>query len=154
MLLYLVRHGEAKREEEDPQRGLTEEGLKNARRMAEFLSFMDTRLDAIIHSPKKRAIETAQAFTESIKPKKSIGEADGLLPNDDPKPWFERIKAMEEDTAIIGHLPFLERLLGLLVTGDPDQALVDFKAAGCVCLKPSAGGRWLITWSLNPEVIW
>lgn len=154
MLLYLVRHGEAKREEEDPLRGLTEEGLKNARRMAEFLAFMDTRLDVIVHSPKKRAAETAQAFAEHIRPKKSIGEAGGLLPNDDPKPWVERVNAMEDDTVIVGHLPFLDRLLGLLVTGNPGMAIIDFKAAGAVCLKPAGGGRWLIEWAFGPEVIW
>ncbi len=154
MLLYLVRHGEAKPEEEDPRRGLTDEGLKNARRMAEFLAFMDTQLDVIIHSPKKRAVETARAFAEHIRPKKSIGESAGLLPNDDPKPWVERINAMEDDTVIVGHLPFLDRLLGLLVAGDPGRAIINFKAAGAVCLKPAGAGRWLIEWALGPEVIW
>ncbi|HOW53449.1 MAG TPA: phosphohistidine phosphatase SixA [Syntrophorhabdaceae bacterium] len=154
MLLYLVRHGEAKREEEDPQRGLTGEGLRNSGRMAEFLSFMDTQLDVIIHSPKKRAAETAQVFAQYLKPKKSIGEADGLLPNDDPKPWIGRINAMEDDTAIVGHLPFLDRLLALLVTGEAGMAIIDFKTSGAVCLKPAGGGRWLIEWALSPEVIW
>ncbi|HBL22640.1 MAG TPA: phosphohistidine phosphatase SixA [Deltaproteobacteria bacterium] len=154
MLLYLVRHGEAKREDEDPERGLTDNGLRNARRMGEFLSFMDTQFDVIIHSTKKRAAQTAQVFTESIRPKKGIGEEQGLAPNDDPAPWVERINAMDEDTAIVGHLPFLDRLLGLLVLGDADRRIVDFKAAGAICLKPAGSGRWLIVWALGPEVIW
>ncbi len=154
MLLYLVRHGEAKREDEDPERGLTDNGLRSARRMGEFLSFMDTQFDIIIHSTKKRAAQTAQAFTESIRPKRGIGEEEGLAPNDDPAPWVDRINAMTEDTAIVGHLPFLDRLLGLLVLGDAGKTIIELKAAGCVCLKPSGGGRWLIAWVLSPEVIW
>jgi len=152
MLLYLVRHGEAKREDEDPERGLTDNGLRSARRMGEFLSFMDTQFDVIIHSTKKRAAQTAQVFTESIRPKKGIGEEQGLAPNDDPAPWVERINAMDEDTAIVGLLPFL-RLLGLLVLGEPTED-VDFKPAGTICLKPADSGRGLVVWALGPEVIW
>ena len=69
-----------KPESEDPERGLTESGMKNARRMGEFLSFMGTELDTVIHSTKKRAAETAQAITESLKPKKGIREENGLAP--------------------------------------------------------------------------
>lgn len=153
-MLYLVRHGEAKHEDEDPERGLTDNGLRSARRMGEFLSFMDVGLDVIIHSTKKRAAQTAEALTESLRPATGISEEKGLAPNDDPVPWIARINAMTEDTAIVGHLPFLDRLLGLLVLGDAGKTMIDFKAAGTVCLKPAGDGRWLIAWVLNPEVIW
>ena len=139
MLLYLVRHGEAKREDEDPERGLTDNGMRHARRMGEFLAFMDVSLDVVVHSTKKRAAETAQALTESIRPTAGIREEKGLSPN---------------DTAIVGHLPFLDRLLGLLVLGDAGRTIIDFRPAGTVCLKPSGEGRWLIAWVLGPEVIW
>lgn len=154
MLLYLVRHGEAKPESEDPERGLTENGMKNSRRVGEFLSFMGTELDAVIHSTKKRARETAQAITGSLRPKKEVREEAGLAPNDDPAAWVARINAMDEDTAIVGHLPFLDRLLGLLVLEDANRRVMDFKPAGAVCLKPAGGGRWLIEWAIGPGVIW
>ncbi len=154
MLLYLVRHGEAKREDEDPERGLTDNGMRSARRMGEFLAFMDVALDAVIHSTKKRAAQTAEVLTESIRPAAGIREEKGLSPNNDPVPWVERINAMTGDTAIVGHLPFLDRLLSLLVLGDAGKTIVDFRAAGAVCLKPSGDGRWLISWVLSPEVIW
>jgi phosphohistidine phosphatase len=154
MLLYLVRHGEAKREEEDPERGLTDNGFRSARRMGEFLSFMDVSLDAIIHSTKKRAAQTAEAFTESLRPVTGITEEKGLSPNDDPVPWVARANAMTKDTAIVGHLPFLDRLLGLLVLGEAGKTIIDFKTAGTVCLKPAGDGRWIIAWVLSPEVIW
>jgi phosphohistidine phosphatase len=37
MYLYLVQHGEAKREDEDPARGLTEKGTKDVHQVAQFL---------------------------------------------------------------------------------------------------------------------
>lgn len=154
MLLYLVRHGEAKTESEDLERGLTESGMKNARRVGEFLSFMGTELDTVIHSTKKRARETAQAIVESLKPKKEIREEDGLAPNDDPMAWVAKINEMDEDTAIVGHLPFLDRLLGLLVLGDPNRRIADLKPVSTVCLKPAGDGRWLIEWAIDPGVIW
>ncbi|MDD3845903.1 MAG: phosphohistidine phosphatase SixA [Syntrophorhabdaceae bacterium] len=154
MLLYLVRHGEAKREDEDPERGLTDNGLRSARRMGEFLSFMDVGLDVIIHSAKKRAAQTVEVLAESLRPRTGITEEKGLAPNDDPAPWVVRINAMTEDTAIVGHLPFLDRLLGLLVLGDAGKTIMDFKTAGTVCLKPAGNGYWLIAWALSPEVIW
>ncbi len=154
MLLYLVRHGEAKPEEEDPGRGLTDRGMKDARRVGEFLSFMGTELDTVMHSTKKRACETAQAITESLKPKKELREEAGLAPNDDPAAWVARINAMDENTAIVGHLPFLDRLLGLLVLGDANRRIVDLKPVSAVCLKQAGGGRWIIEWAINPGVIW
>jgi phosphohistidine phosphatase len=128
--------------------------MRSARRMGEFLAFMDVSLDAVIHSTKKRAAQTAQLLTESIRPAAGVREEKGLSPNDDPAPWVERINAMTGDTAIVGHLPFLDRLLSLLVLGDAGKTIIDFKAAGTVCLKPSGDGKWLITWALSPEVIW
>lgn len=154
MLLYLVRHGEAKTESEDPERGLAEIGMKDARRVGEFLAFMGTELDTVIHSTKKRTRETAQAIAESLKPKKEMREENGLAPNDDPMAWVVRINEMDEDTAIVGHLPFLDRLLGLLVLGDANRRIMDFKPVNTVCLKPAGDGRWLIEWVIDPGVIW
>ena len=120
-----------------PSAGLPITGMEHARRMGEFLSFMGTELDIIIHSTKKRACETAQAITRSLRPKKEVREENGLAPNDDPAAWVARINEMTEDTAIVGHLPFLDRLLGLLVLGDADRKMIDLAPVGTVCLKPA-----------------
>ena len=77
-----------------------------------------------------------------------------MRPNDDPMAWVARINEMDEDTAIVGHLPFLDRLLGLLVLGDADRRIVDLKPVSTVCLKPAGDGRWLIEWAIDPGVIW
>ena len=37
MRVYLVQHGESRPEEEDPQRRLTDEGVRNVQKVARFL---------------------------------------------------------------------------------------------------------------------
>ncbi|HDD66024.1 MAG TPA: phosphohistidine phosphatase SixA, partial [Nitrososphaeria archaeon] len=59
MKVYLVQHGEAKREEEDPARPLTEEGKREVEDVARFLAELGVRVDRILHSGKLRAAQTA-----------------------------------------------------------------------------------------------
>jgi phosphohistidine phosphatase SixA len=60
MRLYLVQHGAAKTEAEDPQRGLTDEGRQTVERIAQFLAPLRLALDRIEHSDKLRARQTAE----------------------------------------------------------------------------------------------
>jgi phosphohistidine phosphatase len=48
MKLYLVQHGEAKREEEDPSRSLTENGRIEVERVAGFLMRAGVKVDRIL----------------------------------------------------------------------------------------------------------
>jgi phosphohistidine phosphatase len=64
MLLYLVQHGEAKKEEEDPQRGLTDKGRKDVQTIAASARKMNVQPDRIFHSAKLRAQQTAALLVE------------------------------------------------------------------------------------------
>jgi len=44
MRIYLVQHGEAKKENEDPLRPLTEEGIKNAEKVASHLAKLNLKI--------------------------------------------------------------------------------------------------------------
>jgi phosphohistidine phosphatase len=48
----LVQHGEAKSEEEDPQRRLTDKGIGEVQNVAEVLRPLKLAVDAIWHSDK------------------------------------------------------------------------------------------------------
>jgi phosphohistidine phosphatase len=150
MLLYLVQHAEAKREEEDPQRGLTEKGIQDIRKVAANAEKLNIKVNQIFHSGKTRALQTSQVLADHLKPEKGISEADGLTPLDDPQIWFERISKMDEDTMLVGHLPHLGRLASLLLCGDMDKAAVDFKMGGIVCLKKFEDGHWSLEWMIIP----
>jgi phosphohistidine phosphatase len=153
MLLYLVRHGEARKTEVDPQRGLTDKGKEDVTKVAARAGKLAIPLDQIFHSPKPRAQQTAKILAEHLKPEKGIDQADNLLPMDDPSLWALRILGMGENIMLVGHLPYMARLAGLLLCGDKDKMCVDFKAGGIVCLKRSDEGRWTVAWTMMPDML-
>ncbi len=153
MFLYLVQHGEAKREEEDPLRGLTEKGTRDVTRVAAYAAGIPIRPVRIYHSGKTRAVQTAAIFAEAIKPPDGVVETDALSPTDDPRAWHSRLTDMEDDVMLVGHLPHLGRLAGLLFSGDRGTAAINFKMGGVVCLERDEAGPWVVEWMVIPEII-
>ena len=154
MKLYLVRHGEHVSEDLDPRRPLSEKGLRDVRRVGEFLiGQKDFRVEQIFHSPKQRALETAQALAKYLNPAKGVFESEGLLPMDDPSDWAYRISQTREDTMLVGHLPFMARLASLLLCGRFDVVDVDFQTGSVVCLERKVSGGWMLVWSVNPGLL-
>jgi phosphohistidine phosphatase len=92
MQLYLVQHGAAKSEAEDPQRRLTAEGTKTVERMAEHLSAPRLRIVRIEHSDKERARQTAQIMAAHFRPQEGTRQATGMAPNDEVRPMRERLQ--------------------------------------------------------------
>ena len=83
MLLYLVQHAEAKSEEEDPARGLTEKGVQDVRDVSASAK-MNVTASRIYHSGKTRAMQTAQILADHLNLEKDLSATDGLAPSDDP----------------------------------------------------------------------
>lgn len=79
LFLYLVQHAQAKAKEEDPKQGLTEEGLKNAQKVATYLADLKVEVDAVFHSGKERARATAEILAEKLGLKGRVFEEEGLL---------------------------------------------------------------------------
>ncbi len=71
--LYLVQHGAAKAEAEDPKRGLTDEGRRTVERMAEFLSNLHLPLDRFEHSGKLRAKRRLKFWRRGSGPPRDQG---------------------------------------------------------------------------------
>ena len=139
MHAYLVRHGEAEREEVDPERHLTDRGAEEVRRIAtDALEELDVRPARVLHSGKARARQTAEIWSSLVDA--GVAEADGLAPNDDPSIWAARLQEGTDDVMLVGHLPHLERLAGFLVTGDAERAVAGFPAGGLVGLKRTDDG--------------
>src|SRR5512143_1198235 len=118
MVLYLVQHAEAKREEEDLARPLSEKGVGDARRMAAYLSRLNLKVGRVFHSNKLRAEQTASIVLGQTRLTNIIAQTDGLAPLDDPLVWAERLRDRREDTMLVGHLPHLAKLAALLLCGD------------------------------------
>jgi len=153
MLVYLVQHAEAKREEEDPARDLTGKGRRDITRVAQYLGDLPLGVSRIYHSGKTRAFRTAEILAASLKPAPGVSEAADLKPLDDPKIWAGRLQDLTADLALVGHLPHLARLAALLICGDPEKTVINFKMGGMVCLRRLQAGPWTVEWMLIPELI-
>jgi len=153
MFLYLVQHGEAKKEEDDPQRGLTDKGSRAVARTAIYAQEHGLTVSCIHHSGKTRALQTAQILADYLKPGKGPSRTDGLAPMDDPEVWAGRIAGMNENLMLVGHLPHMAKLAGLLLCGDKEKTPIDFKMGGIVCLQRFDDSRWALEWMLVPDMI-
>ncbi|OGQ59307.1 MAG: phosphohistidine phosphatase SixA [Deltaproteobacteria bacterium RIFCSPLOWO2_02_FULL_53_8] len=161
MHLYLIQHAEAKSEAEDPERGLSERGLGDVHRVATYASHHVANIDKILHSDKKRAVQTAQHLAEHLYPTHGIEYAQGLSPLDDPAIIANQLKTMTHDTAVVGHLPHLSKLASMLLGNEQLKEVISFRMGCIVCLEkydeeptPEAlYGRWAVRWMLVPEII-
>lgn len=152
MVLYLVQHGEAKSEAEDPERSLTERGQSDVQRLAAWASRVGLGVNQIRHSGKRRAEQTALILADSLKPPAGVTAVAGLAPLDDVFPVAMSLKQETEPLMLVGHLPFLSRLASLLLVGDPDRPLVRFRMGGMVCLVREHD-QWNIAWIIPPDLI-
>jgi phosphohistidine phosphatase len=153
MHLYLIRHGEAKSEKEDPARPLSEKGIRDVRKIASFISSnTGMAVESIFHSGKLRAAQTAGIAAEYLKPGKGVSERDGLAPMDDPAVWAKRLETAGNDLVLAGHLPHLARLASFLLCGNAEAGVVNFHMGGIVCLKRE-NGRWSLDWMIMPEMM-
>ncbi len=151
MKLYLVQHAEAKSEEQDPERSLTPKGRKDAIQVAKIAKRLGIDIDQIRHSGKTRARQTAGIFGQHLSPQAGIVKASGLGPVDDVKPIGDEIAAGDENLMLVGHLPFMERLAGYLITDNADHKIIDFQNADLVCLKRDREA-WVVDWIIPPEI--
>lgn len=154
MRLYLVQHGEARSKSEDPERPLTDRGRDGVARVAAFARRADVGIHQIRHSGKLRAGETATILAEHLEPPIGVVAIEGLAPRDDVRSIAEFLSRETRPLLLVGHLPFMERLAGLLLAGDEERTVVRFVKGGIVCLERDAQSRaWSVRWVVTPDLI-
>ncbi|MFN3477425.1 MAG: phosphohistidine phosphatase SixA [Candidatus Methylomirabilales bacterium] len=151
MDMYLVQHGEAKPEQEDPARPLTDRGREEIQRVARHAKTLDLKISEIRHSGKLRAQQTAEILAEHLSPPRGIREMKGLAPMDDPAEAKAVLEATQEPLMLVGHLPHLSRLASALLVGDPKREVIQFRMGAIVCLS-RLEGSWVLKWILTPEL--
>ena len=153
MRLYLVQHGEAKSEKEDPSRPLTENGRDEVEKIARFLMKVGVSVKVIYHSGKLRAAQTAEILALHLKPLRGVEKAEALEPLADPRIWAEKIREIDEEIMLVGHLPHLKKLASLLLVGEESLEIVKFRYGGVLCLERSKEDVWSIVWIVRPDII-
>jgi phosphohistidine phosphatase len=152
MEIYLMQHGEAYSEDQDPERSLTPEGEEQIRSSGRALKKLGVDVDLMVSSPKKRARQTAEVVagelgyseegievTETLEP---------LAPSEDLIAYLRRFGDRRK-VLLAGHLPSLGKIASDLVSEGGDIS-VHFEMGG-VCridveALPTHGGdlRWIL----------
>jgi phosphohistidine phosphatase len=152
MRLYLVQHGDAVPKAVDAGRPLSGQGRRDVERIGALLRRNGIRVARIVHSGKTRARQTAAILGDALGGDPAIDAADGLGPNDPVGPWAGTVDGNREHTMLVGHMPFMGRLVSLLVAGDDAAEIVRFRPGTVVCLDKGSDSGWALAWMVGPEL--
>ena len=134
MDLWLVRHGEAVSERQDPSRPLTPEGARAVSAIVESLAGKTGSFDLVAASGKHRAIQTAAIWAESAGyPAGKIVETAALAPNATPETFLAFLEGCKEGERLlcVGHLPSIAAIASFfLSSGEPVRLVF---GPGTVC---------------------
>jgi len=120
MLLYFLRHGDASSHSrfQDGERPLTDLGNQQAAYVGKFLQHTKARINVILTSPLTRACETG-AMVQSIIQTPRVESTEYLVNGTDPRQLWEQISELDaESILLVGHEPFLSKIISLLLAGD------------------------------------
>jgi phosphohistidine phosphatase len=140
MMLSLLRHGIAVEPgspgyEDDSARPLTAKGERRTRRIAEGMLALGLSYDLILSSPYVRARQTADLVAEVLKTPEGVQLSDTLTPEGSPRQVIEALHSDERERQgilLVGHEPYLSRLISTLLTGNSNLPVVMKKGGLCM----------------------
>jgi phosphohistidine phosphatase len=142
--IYLIQHAESIPEKEDPARPISDEGKATIDKVAALAARLEIRPDFIFHSEKLRAKQTAEILARHLGLIDKLRERQGLGPLDPVAPVAEWLKVQASKgsagLAIVGHLPFLDKLASLLITENESIRVISFQNGAIVTLIPAREG--------------
>lgn len=153
MRVYLVQHGDAVEADVDPQRPLSPIGRADVRRLAGFLTEAGIHVGNVVHSGKTRASQTAEVLAQALASGIAPEAVGGIGPNDPVATFAALLADWPQDVMVIGHQPFLGRLVGYMVCGDEQAALTDFQRGSIVCLTRDGDRSWRVAWMMRPDLL-
>jgi len=139
MRLSLLRHGIAVErgssgDEDDGERSLTAKGERRMRRSAEGMLALGLTYDLILSSPYLRARQTADIVAQILKTAEGIHLSDRLTPAGSPRQLLAALQTEyreRQEVLLVGHEPYLSRLISTLLTGGPNLSVVMKKGGLC-----------------------
>jgi phosphohistidine phosphatase len=160
MNLFFLRHGKAESRgpkwRPDSKRPLTREGEEKMAEVARGIQALGLSFDLILTSPYARALRTAEILAEVYGSKK-LFETSNLAAETDPQNIIDEINenfATVEQIALVGHEPFMTRLVSTLISGQGTAVAIELKKAGLCKLsvqKLAFGKCACLNWLLTPR---
>jgi phosphohistidine phosphatase len=157
--IFLLRHGIAAEPgapgiKTDAERPLIPKGEQRLRAAAAAMEKMGLSFDVIISSPFLRAKQTAEIVAKILKLERNLTFSSDLIPGGNPQALIRQLNGLKpapENILLVGHEPFLSRLIALLATGDTTAA-IDMKKGSLCKLETEdleyghcATLKWLLT---------
>ena len=152
MKLYRMQHGDALTKNIDPDRPLSEKGQSAVERVASFLT-RRIEISRIKHSGKTRARQTAELFENLVVGGLPIEAISDIKPNDSVAVFAQQVLNWNEDTLVVGHVPFMAKLVTLLVTGSADESIVSYQPGSIIYLETDEDSHWQVQWMIRPDLL-
>lgn len=150
MSVFLVQHGQNLPKNQDSEKGLSDRGREETRKIAEVAAGYGVKISRIFHSGKKRAEQTARIMADILCPGLGLEQMTDIAAMDNVKHLGDRLDP-GSDYMVVGHLPYMEKLVSYLTTGREAPKVLKFQNSGIVCLDRDESG-WFIRWTLNPNI--
>lgn len=159
--VLVVRHAIAEDRQEaaragvsDSRRALTDKGIRRMRETAAGLAQVTETPQRILHSPLRRAVQTAELLAAPF-PRAALEETAALVPGADNAAVDRALRyAGSRDLAIVGHEPDLGAWVAHAVFGS-DRSAVPLKKAGAalvVFADAAEAGAGELQWLLPPRI--
>lgn len=155
MEIYLMQHGLALSEAEDPERPLSSAGRDQIETSAGAIRKMGLRFDAVVASTKKRSRQTAEIIAEAVGyPGESIVETESVKPSASPETALEYLAQFNDRNSVFiaGHLPSLTKLASSLLAKDSEVS-IQFRNGGLCRIDAERlpAHNAVLQWCLTPD---
>jgi phosphohistidine phosphatase len=74
-------------------------------------------------------------------------------PLDPTDPLAKEAQTWKEDVMLVGHLPFMGKLVSRLIAQGEDSDVVAFQPGSGVCLERKEEGGWALVWMIRPDLL-
>jgi phosphohistidine phosphatase len=104
------------------------------RRIGKGLKALGLGYDLILSSPYLRAKQTAEIVAQVLSMPESVMLAETLTPEGNPRQLIEALRSDHrdrQDVLLVGHEPYLSRLISTLLTGGPNLSVVMKRGGLC-----------------------
>ncbi len=153
MRLWIVQHGDALAKDVDPDRPLSEKGRSDVKRLASHLAGCGVRVERVVHSGKTRAQQTADTLSAALQARERVEAVKNLDPLDPPGPFAAECAGVAGDFLVAGHMPFVGKLVSLLVAAREEATLLGFVPGTAACLERADDSTWSVVCLLRPELL-
>lgn len=125
MDLFVIRHAEAADagpDQSDAQRPLTPRGAARFERTVDQLRHLRIELDALLHSPALRALETAERLFPLLDGESAVSANLAMPPGEALLTEIAQLDCKR--VAIVGHEPWLSQFAAWLTADNPREATI------------------------------